>query len=383
MNSYLITGASICGATNMTESDVAVEDNMIVAIGDLRKQYKHLPVFEFNASDKLLPGFIDTHIHGSDGADVMDGDIEALNTIGCSLRKQGVSGFLATTMTQSDENITKALHAVRQYVDADGGFDKSKKHAEILGVHLEGPFISPNKIGAQNPNYLQEVSFEKLERWQSISQGALKKVTFAPEIADANELVKWCAKRRIISSIGHTNCTASQAQEMLDLGASQATHLFNAMSGIHHRNPGAATALLASKKVLAELIVDQVHLADETVKMVYEIKGQDNILLITDAMSAQAKGEGVFDLGGQKVVVKGNEARLENGTLAGSVLTMNKALENMHLISKCSFPELVKMTSTNAARSLGLMDRGDIQVGMRADLIVLAHDYQIKKCFFR
>jgi N-acetylglucosamine-6-phosphate deacetylase len=380
MHNYLITGATICTATQTIEGDVAIEGGIIADIGDIRKNYRHLPKFALKQSDKVLPGFIDTHIHGSNGADVMDGSIDSLNVIGKSLLSQGVTGFLATTMTQSDQAISNALLSVKKYTSE---YKNGQQSSKILGVHLEGPFISHDKIGAQNPNFLQEVSLHKLEEWYRISGKMLKKVTFAPELKNTSGLVEWCSREKIVASIGHTNCKAYQAQKLVDAGVSQATHLFNAMSGINHRDPGAATVLLASKKVLAELIVDRVHLADEIVKMVYNIKGSDKILLVTDAMAAQVKGEGVFNLGGQKVLVKGNEARLENGALAGSVLTMVKALKNIQLITECNFPALVKMTSTNAANFLGLKDRGDIRKGMIADLVIMDHTYNIKYCIIQ
>ena len=377
MEKCLITGATICNTVTTFESDLAIENGVIIDVGDLEGNYKHFPKFEFRRSDRILPGFIDVHIHGSNGADIMDGTLSSLKTIGMSLVKQGVTGFLATTMTQSDQLISNALLSVREYI---AKYKSIPESSEVLGVHLEGPFISEDKIGAQNPKYLQEISFDKLERWKKISGNKLKKITFAPELDNSSELVTWCSKNNIASSIGHTACTAEQAQRIIDRGASQATHLFNAMSGIDHRNPGAATVLLGSQDILAELIVDKIHLASETIKMTYDIKGSNNILLITDAISAQTKGEGVFHLGGQKVIVKGNEARLENGVLAGSVLTMNKALQNMHMIVQCNFPDLVKMTSTNAAKFLGINNLGDIQVGMVADLVVLDDQYQVKCC---
>ena len=309
----------------------------------------------------------------------MDGEIESLKVITSSLYRQGVTSFLATTMTQTEAAISKALNGV-----AD--FNKSHAHgghfSNILGVHLEGPFISPDKIGAQNPEFLQESSIAKLKSWQHKANNLVKKITLAPEMLGANHVIDWCVSEQVIASIGHTNCTAKEALAAIDRGCSQATHLFNAMSGVDHRKPGAATALLMSEKVIAELIVDGVHLAPEIVDMVYRVKGADGILLVTDAMSAQAHGEGVFELGGQKVIVKNNEARLENGVLAGSVLTMNNALKNMLTYSDCSLPEIVKMTSYNAAKSLNMQhSKGDIKKGADADLVVVDKHFQIKQVF--
>ncbi|WP_192483291.1 MULTISPECIES: N-acetylglucosamine-6-phosphate deacetylase [Cysteiniphilum] len=379
MQSYRITGAEIITKDAVLEGEIAVECGKIMAVGEPLPDFSHLPVVEYHQSDKVIPGFIDTHIHGSCGCDVMDGEIESLKVITSSLYRQGVTSFLATTMTQTEAAISKALNNVADFNKAHA---YGQHFANILGVHLEGPFISPDKIGAQNPEFLQESSIAKLKSWQDKANNLVKKITFAPEMLGVNQVIDWCVNEQVIASIGHTNCTAKEALEAIDRGCSQATHLFNAMSGIDHRKPGAATALLMSEKVVAELIVDGVHLAPEIVDMVYRVKGADGILLVTDAMSAQAHGEGVFDLGGQKVIVKDNEARLENGVLAGSVLTMNNALKNMLTYSDCSLSEIVKMTSYNAAKSLNMHHyKGDIKKGADADLVVVDKHFQIKQVF--
>ena len=304
MQNYVLTDANICTSERVIEGSVAVENGKIVAIGDIAKSYQYLPHFHCQSGDMIMPGFIDIHIHGSQGCDVMDAEMEALETIASSLYTQGVTSFLATTMTQSDQAISNALDTVAQFQNQSHA---NKNMANILGVHLEGPFISPQKMGAQNPEYLQPCSVEKLNRWQHLSGNNIKKITIAPEIKAADQIIHYCVENSIIASIGHTACSAKIAHQAIAKGCTQATHLFNAMSGMDHRNPGAATALLLSKKIVAELIVDGVHLADETVRMVYEIKGADHIILITDAISAQAYGEGIFSLGGQKVIVKNND----------------------------------------------------------------------------
>lgn len=380
MQDYVLTNAKICTSEQVIEGSVAVENGKISAIGDIEKSYQHLPHFYCQSSDIIMPGFMDMHIHGCQGCDVMDGEIEAIETIASSLYAQGVTSFLATTMTQSDQAISKALKTVVQFQQQ---LPNTKNMANILGIHLEGPFISPQKIGAQNPQYLQECSVAKLNHWVNISQKNIKKITIAPEINAADTIIQYCLEQGIIASIGHTACNAKVAHQAITQGCTQATHLFNAMSGIDHRNPGAATALLISKRIVAELIVDGIHLADEIVKMVYEIKGADHIILITDVISAQGHGEGIFSLGGQKVIVKNNEARLENGVLAGSVLTMSQALLNMQHYTGCSMPALVKMTSLNAAKSLSCSTKGDIAIGMDADLVRLDQYFQVQQTYLR
>jgi N-acetylglucosamine-6-phosphate deacetylase len=374
MQSYIIKGAKIYGDKEFKFKDIVVKNGVIDTVCDDAKESDYnLPSIKLSESDYIIPGFIDIHIHGSQGADVMDADVDALDVISKSIHSHGVTSYLATTMTASDENILKSMQAIAKYTNT-----QYIQRAKIAGIHLEGPFISSGKIGAQNPNYLQGADVSKLANWHSASNNLIRKITIAPEIENADKVIQYCNTQNIISSIGHTNCTMAQALKAIDSGCSHATHLFNAMSPIEHRNPGAATALLMSKKVLAELIVDGIHLHPDMVKFTLEIKGGDNIALVTDAMSAQGAGEGVFDLGGQRVIVRNGEARLENGVLAGSVLTMNKALENMMKFAGCSLHQAVKMTSTNQAKSLGFK-KGQIKIGYDAEFVVLDKNYQIKQ----
>ncbi|AIT08570.1 N-acetylglucosamine-6-phosphate deacetylase [Candidatus Francisella endociliophora] len=374
MQSYILKSAKIYGENDFEYKDIVVKDKKIFAIKeDVKAEDFNLPVIELSSDDYVIPGFLDIHIHGSKGADVMDGDVDALDVISKSIYKQGVTSYLATTMTASNEDILKSMNAIKTY-----NLKEHNESAKIAGVHLEGPFISPGKIGAQNPNYLQEVDVTKMANWHLACDSLVKKITIAPEIKNAHKVIEFCNSQNIISSIGHTSCTMAQALNAIEHGCSHATHLFNAMSPIEHRKPGAATALLMSKKVLAELIVDGIHLHPDMVKFTYEIKGSDNIALVTDAMSAQNAGEGIFELGGQKVIVKNGEARLENGVLAGSVLTMNKALENILKFTNCSLHNAVKMTSTNQAKSLGFK-KGQIKVGFDAEFVILDKNYQVKQ----
>ncbi len=374
MQSYILKGAKIYGDNKFEYRYIVVKNCIIKAICDEAKEVEYnLPSMELNQDDFVIPGFIDIHVHGSQGADVMNASVDGLDVISKSIYSHGVTSYLATTMTASNEDILKSMQAVAMY-----SATQQSQRAKIAGIHLEGPFISPGKIGAQNPNYLQGADVEKLANWHHASNNLIKKITISPEIQNADKVIQYCNSQSIISSIGHTSCTMAQALNAIGQGCSHATHLFNAMTPIEHRNPGAATALLMSKEVLAELIVDGIHLHPDMVKFTHEIKGSDNIALVTDAISAQGAGEGVFDLGGQKVIVKNGEARLENGVLAGSVLTMNKALENMMKFSNCNLHQAVKMTSTNQAKSLGLK-KGQIKVGYDAEFVVLDKNYQIKQ----
>ena len=379
MDSYILCGAKICLLDRVIESH-----NIVIVSGKISQILpadsplpKNIPQINLDAEDTIVPGFIDVHIHGANGSDVMDSDIDSLKNIASTIIKQGVTRFLATTMTADDNSIANALSTIKQYQEK-----MPENTAKIEGIHLEGPFLSEAKIGAQNSLFLSNPNLDLFKKWCQISGNNIKKVTIAPELINAEPLIQFMASKKIIPSIGHTNCSAKQAQHSIKSGATSATHLFNAMSGLSHRSPGAATAILLDKTVYSELIVDGIHLSPEITKLAYQIKGSSRIMLITDAMSAQSYGNGKFMLGGQVVTVKGNEARLENGALAGSVLTMNQALKNMIAITDCSLPEAIKMAATTPARNLKINHLvGSIELGKYADITILNSNLEVKKIF--
>jgi N-acetylglucosamine-6-phosphate deacetylase len=378
VDNYILTGAKICLTDKILENHaIVVKSGKIENIISCDKIFPNdMETVNLDSNDTVVPGFIDTHIHGTSGSDVMDASFDALETIATTVATQGVTSFLATTMTASDQATTKALSNIKNYNP------KKKNQAKICGVHLEGPFLSTEKIGAQNGKFLSNPNLDLFKKWCTDSGHKIKKVTLAPELQHADSLITYMDQNNISPSIGHTNCSAKQATDAIKLGANCATHLFNAMSGVSHRKPGAATAILLSKNVYTELIVDGIHLSPEITNLVYNIKGSSKIILITDAMMAQNYGDGVFSLGGQEVTVKGNEARLSNGALAGSVLTMNKALINMISQTNCSFVDAIRMASTTPAFSLGLGNKiGSIKIGKIADLVVLDKNLAVKHTF--
>jgi N-acetylglucosamine-6-phosphate deacetylase len=346
---------------------VIVEDEKIKAILPVEMMKHHMPakMYEFPADYHLLPGLMDLHIHGIHGKDVMDASEEALQEMSHALAAQGVTGFLATTMTAR----AAQLEAVLKICPAAM---LHREGAAILGVHLEGPFIAASKIGAQCREGLCEPNVSLMRRWQKLAQGAIKIVTLAPELPGALSLIQALHDMNVIASVGHTDATYDQTCAAITAGCTQATHLFNAMRGLHQREPGALGALLLSDRVTAELIVDGVHLHPAMVELALRVKGKDKLLLVTDAMRATCLGNGHYDLGGQQVEVQAGKATLGDGTLAGSTLRMPEALLNMVHFSQCSFAEAIGMASMNPARVLKLETRkGSINVGKDADLVVM------------
>lgn len=357
----------------VSDQAVIIENETIKATipGGMIKHHLPAKQYEFPNDHYLVPGFIDLHIHGANGYDVMDGTEEALAGISLALATEGVTGYLATTMTAEDELIDSVLEAIAK-------MPSSKDGAAILGVHLEGPFIAKDKVGAQRKEAVRDPDLTLLQRWQKCAQGAIKIVTLAPELPNAFALIKLLREMHIKASIGHTNATYAQTCEAIAAGCTQATHLFNAMSGLHQREPGAVGALLLSDAIIAELIVDDNHLHPAIIEIAWRIKNKERLMLVTDAMRAKCLGDGEYNLGGQIVSVHENRATLADGTLAGSTLSMPQAIKNMVQFSHCTLAEAIAMASENPACAIGIeASKGSIGIGKDADLVVLNADLEV------
>ncbi|SIS40879.1 N-acetylglucosamine-6-phosphate deacetylase [Salimicrobium flavidum] len=326
----------------------------------------------------LFPGFIDVHIHGANGHDVMDATPEALQGIADILPEEGTTSFLATTMTQSSEAIENAVSNV-------GTFDqRGATGAELLGIHLEGPFISRKKAGAQPLDYIREPSISRFESFRNKSRDKIRLVTLAPEEEGADELIHHLNSHGIIASMGHTSATFEQAEKAVEEGVRHVTHLYNQMSGFHHRDPGVTGAAFTDSRLMVEMIVDYVHSKKEAVQVAYRQLTDKRTLLITDAMRAKCLPEGTYDLGGQDVTVKDQQAVLEDGTLAGSILTLAKAARLMKQNLALTDQELLSITSLNAARELGVDDRkGSIEKGKDADFVLVDDDFNVQATWCR
>lgn len=346
------------------KTDIAFEGDVIAAIGE------NLTVDEIESltdNAVIVPGFIDEHIHGAAGADAMDGSVEALSKIAEAVASEGTTAFLATTMTQSPENITKALKAVDTYVKL-----KKDSGAEILGVHLEGPFISPKHIGAQPLEYVAKPSVETFKKYEEASGNLIKIVTMAPEQDETGELIKYLNQKGIVASIGHTGATYAQAERGVDLGAKSVTHTYNAQTPLHHRDAGVVGAAISDDRLNCEIICDTIHVSVPAINLIIKNKPHDKVTLITDSMRAKHMPDGISELGGQTVIVKGGEARLTDGTLAGSVLKMSDAVKNLTQKAGVSFVDAVDFATASPAKNIGVYDKmGSIKVGKLANVTVL------------
>ncbi len=315
----------------------------------------------------LMPGFIDIHKHGTDGADVCEKN--GLEIVASSIIKEGVTSFLPTTLTLSESEIVKSLENLCKE-------NVSKKVAKVQGIHLEGPFINKKYKGAQNEKFIVSGNVETMEIYKNKSKNNIRIVTYAPEVADES-FTKYLCDNNIVPSCGHSSASFKKIEQHIKYGLKSITHFHNAQSKHDHREPGVVTAGFYFD-LNVELICDGYHVSEDVVKMIYKVKGDDYITLITDSMKATNMPNGEYEFGGLKVVKDDNTVQLLSGNLAGSVLTMDKAIRNMKKFTNCSFISLAKMSSFNQANLLGLQKLGEIKVGNIADLVLVDENINIK-----
>jgi len=338
-----------------------------------------VPAAEFTAEgvDKVIdaagayvaPGFVNVHIHGCDGADTMDEDADALGKIAAFQARTGVTSFLPTTMTCAYDAVERALVRIRRAMT-------EKPHgARILGTHMEGPFISPAKKGAQDEQYILPPTFAKIAPYRDV----IKIITVAPEMLSEENFIESCRKSGIIVSLGHTAADYETACAAIARGATHITHLCNAMTGLNHRKPGVLGAALDTD-ANCELIVDNVHVHPAMQRIIYAAKRGTHIIPITDSMRACGLSDGVSELGGQKVYVNGTRATLADGTIAGSVLRMNDGLRILRENLGASIPTIVEMATRTPAEELNVYDKlGSLTVGKYADIVIFDEDFRIRR----
>ena len=374
MKELLLKNAKIVLKDRVIEGDILTADGIIRDIIDRKSPVKAETLEAENSIDLdgkyVVPGFIDVHIHGSNGADAMDGTAEALKTISSYIATKGTTKFLATTLTSSKEELINVLKiaADLQNKELDG--------ATIFGVHMEGPYFDIEYKGAQNEKYMKPATEKEIKDYLDVKPGLVKMMSLSPHTEQSIETVKFLRENGVIVSVGHSAAKFNDVMKAVDAGLSHSTHTFNGMRGINHREPGVAGAVLISDKINAEVIFDKVHIHPEIVRLMIKAKGTDKVVCITDAMAATGLPNGDYKLGELDVYVKDGEARLKsNDSLAGSVLTLDKAFR--HVI-ELGYPiyEAVKLTSTNAAVEFGL-NAGAIEVGKEADFAILDDSYNV------
>ena len=321
----------------------------------------------------LAPGFVDVHVHGGGGHDVMEGNDSALAAIEALMARHGVTSYCPTTVTAPLDATLRALEALGQAA----GRESRPGRATPLGLHLEGPCISTAKCGVHPVKDITPPSLELFERFWQAAQGRISLMTVAPELPGAIEFISEVTRRGVRVSLGHSDATTEPARKAVQAGAAHATHTFNAMRPLDHREPGILGVVLSHQSLSADIIADGVHVAPEILKLFVAAKGQDKSVLITDAISATGMPDGSYRLGTFEVEVKGNTCTA-NGRLAGSVLTMDRAVRNMMQIAGQPQSAAIRMATLNPARLLGMENRkGALTVGADADMVVLSTTGQV------
>lgn len=320
----------------------------------------------------VLPGFIDEHIHGCNNHDAMDGSVEDIRVIASSLPREGVTSFLATTMTMDNQSILKSLSSIKDYIE-----NYNNDGAKVLGIHLEGPFISASNAGAQDVKNIVKFDKKLFDNYLSVSNNHIKQVTFAYE-ENGSEMVKYLVSKNIVASIGHTICTSDLLEKGINEGISCSTHTYNAMKGIHHREIGTVGQVMLNDNINCELICDLHHVSLDAIKLLFKAKGKDKIILISDSMRAKYLSDGEYTLGGFPVFVKDCMAKLKDGTLAGSILKLNDALKNIKNPLNLSIEEASDLVSKNPSKNLSLYHEiGSIKEGKYADLTIVDKDFNV------
>lgn len=332
------------------------------------------PVKEYELIDGkgmlLIPGMIDVHIHGANGYDMMDGTEQSIQQVSRACASSGCTSFLATSVSSTIEDLLGMINSVKRVIGREEG-------AIIAGIHLEGPYLNRKRKGMQNEKYLRHPDMDEIQEIYREADDRIKMVTIAPELPGGTELIDFLQEQGTIVAVAHSDATYEEAKQAFARGASHVTHCFNGMRPIHHRDPGLIVAAFEEEHVSLQAIVDHVHLHPAIVRMMHRVKGARGMVLITDALQAMGLGDGTYTFGGHQVEVSGGIARLKDGTLASSTITMNKALQ-LTVELGISLTDAVRMAATTPADILGDDHTGRIAPGCQADLVLLNDNFDVQ-----
>ncbi len=364
------------------DAGILIREGSIQAIGPRESLQLPRGATEVAAPDCMaIPGFIDIHVHGAGGRDVMEGSGEALQTMSRKLAEFGTTSFLATTVTAATDDTCRAAEGVARYVAKQHEADPVG--AEVLGIHFEGPFLSKERRGVHPPELLQLPSAPVLERLLKASAGNARILTIAPELFGAAPCIDAAKKAGLVVSMGHTDATYEQARAAIARGTRHATHVYNAMRPFTHRDPGVIGAVLTSPEVSAELIADGIHVDEVAMKILLQAKGPGRVILISDGISATGMPDGKYMLGGMEVTVTQGVCRNAEGKLAGSTLTLDRALRNIVALG-VPFAEAVRMLTLNPAKLLGIeFKKGALRTGADADIVLLDETLHVRQVWTR
>ena len=371
MSTLLIHASrALTPTTEISDAGILIREDTIEAIGPRSGMTLPAGAREIRATDKTaVPGFIDVHIHGAGGHDVMEGTDTALRTITRKVSEYGTTALVATTVTASTEQTLRAVEGIAGYIAQQHETDEPR--AEVLGIHFEGPFLSKARRGVHPSEWIQLPSAETLGRFLKAAAGNARILTIAPEVLGAAPCIDAAREAGLVVSMGHTDATYEQARAAMARGARSATHVYNAMRPFTHRDPGVIGAVLTSPEVNAELIADGVHVEAAAMKLLLLAKGAAHVTLVSDGLSATGMPDGKYMLGGFEVIVSGGICRNAEGTLAGSTLTLDRALRNIVALG-IPLPDAVRMLTLNPASLLGIeFKKGSLRVGADADILLL------------
>ena len=359
-----------------------MRDGVIELIGP--REGMNLPdsAAEISATDKCaIPGFVDVHIHGAGGRDVMEGTPEALSIVAKTVARHGTTSFVATTVTASADDICRSSEGIAKYIATQ--HEPNEPRAEVLGIHFEGPFLSEIRRGVHPAAWLRLPSAELLARFVAAAGGNARILTLAPELLGAMPCIDAAIEAGMVVAIGHTDATYEQARAAIAHGARHAVHVYNAMRPFSHRDSGVIGAILTTPNISAELIADGVHVEEAAMRLLLQAKSADCVILVSDGVSATGMPDGKYMLGQFEVTVSGGVCRNSEGKLAGSTLTLDKALRNVMALGK-SFADTTRMLTLNPAGLLGVeFKKGALRVGADADVVLLDEAMQISGVWTR
>ncbi|MBC1482813.1 N-acetylglucosamine-6-phosphate deacetylase [Listeria sp. FSL L7-1485] len=368
----MIKNVKVYQKNDVMDVTVIIEKNIIKEVLPSDKfapeNYSEEQIFD-GKGQLLIPGMIDVHIHGANNYNMMDGSTESIQAVSMACAETGCTSFLVTSVSSSLEDLIQMIKQTKKVIGKEKG-------AKIAGIHLEGPYLNIEKKGMQNPAYLRHPDLNEMIQIFDEADGLIKMVTIAPELPGGIELIEFLKKRGVVVAIAHSNATYEEAQNAFEKGASHITHCFNAMPTIHHRSPGLVTAALENDSISVQTIVDGVHLHPGIVRLIHKIKGPDKVVLTTDALQAMGVGDGTYIFGGHQVTVKEGIARLEDGTLASSTVTMNKSLR-LSTEFGINLQDSIQMATSTPATILGMENLGQIEEGYMADLVLLDNKFEV------
>ncbi len=371
MQDIVITNAVVFADGHTHSRWVWCRDGKIEAYGRDEPTYEGNPTLIDAGNMLLLPGYVDVHVHGAAGVDVMDATPAALATMAQFYAQHGVTSFLATTWTDKRETITAALENAAQHV---GPFENG---ATLRGVHLEGPYLNPKKSGAQNKTYVRRAERHEAMPWLDL--GVIRLLSLAPEYEENQWLIEECTARGITVAAAHTDATYEEIVHATSLGLTHSTHTFNAMSAMHHRRPGMVGAALSIPQITCELIADNIHVHPAVQRLLWNAKNFQNVVLVSDAIRAAGMPDGDYPVDERTVYVREGVAQLEDGTLAGSTLTMDVAVRNFLIATNSSLDVVFEAATIAPAEVAGIADvTGSIEQGKDADLVLLDEDLNVR-----